>query len=99
MSTNRDNCWVGLEVFTSQFGMQLEHLSDGRFLRVDFGPGGCLDTSTGWGVLQFVMASKVPWREFPELRAHLAGKPPPYDELSGSHERMVEIVDKLEAWD
>lgn len=74
----------------------LKHLSDGRFLRVDFGPGGRFDTFSGWGVMQFVMVSQAPWREFPELRAHLAEKPPPFHELSGSHERMVAIVDKLE---
>jgi len=68
---------------------------DGRFLRVDFGPGGRFDAFTGWGVLQFVMTSKAPWREYPELRRHLAEGLPPFDELSGSHERMVSLFSDL----
>lgn len=68
---------------------------DGRFVRVDFGPRGNVDTFTGFGVLQFVMASKPPWREFPELREHLAEKPPPYGHLSGSHARMCVLDDRL----
>jgi hypothetical protein len=69
--------------------------SDGRFLRIDFGPGGRFDTFTGWGVLQFIMTSKSPFREFVALRKYLAGKPPPFTEYSGSHDRMVTIEDRL----
>lgn len=74
----------------------LKHCSDGRFLRIDFGPHGRLDTFTGWGVLQFIMTSKAPWQEFPELRAYLAGKSPPFNELSGSYEKMINFLNKLE---
>jgi hypothetical protein len=73
----------------------LKHRSDARFLRIDFGPQGRLDTFTGWGVLQFIMTSKAPWQEFPELRAYLADKPPPFNELSGSHEKMINFLDRL----
>jgi hypothetical protein len=73
----------------------LTNLVDGRCLRVDFGPHGRLDTFTGFGVLQFVMTSKAPWREFPELRDYLAEKPPPFDRLSGSHARMTALFDEL----
>jgi hypothetical protein len=72
----------------------LKH-SDGKFLRVDFGPGGRFDTFSGWGILQFVMTSKAPWQEFPELRVHLAKRQPPFDELSGSHEKMTALVSEL----
>jgi hypothetical protein len=75
----------------------LENVQDGRFLRLDFGPQGRLDTFTGWGVLQFIMAAKPPWREFPALRDFLAEKPPPYHRLSGSHQKMHLLADHL--WD
>jgi hypothetical protein len=75
----------------------LENLQDGRFLRLDFGPQGRLDTFTGWGVLQFVMAAQPPWREFPALRDFLTEKPPPYHRLSGSHQKMCLLADHL--WD
>ena len=71
--------------------------ADGRFLRVDFGPGGRYDTFTGFGVLQFVMTSRPPWREFDELRTYLADGPPPHDELSGSHKGMVALIKGLKA--
>lgn len=74
----------------------LRHQSDGRFLRIEFGPGGRFDTISGWGILQFVMTSKSPWQEFPELLQHLAEKPPPYNELSGSHEKMTKLWERIE---
>lgn len=73
----------------------LKHQADGRFLRLDFGPGGRFDTFTGWGILQFVMTSKAPRPEFPELQAYLAEKVPPFDELSGSYQRMTELWERL----
>jgi hypothetical protein len=82
-------CFHGLEC-------DLAHRSDGRFLRVDFGPQGRTDTFSGWGVLQFVMTSKAPWREFPELQAHLAAKPPPYNSWSGSYDRMATLWKRME---
>jgi hypothetical protein len=75
----------------------LKNTRDGRFLLLEFGPHGRCDTFTGWGVLQFVMTTKSPWREFPELKAFLAETPPPHNERSGSHERMKTLADRLEA--
>jgi hypothetical protein len=72
------------------------HLSDGRMLRLDFGPGGRYDTFTGWGVLQFVMTTRLPWRTFPDLQRYLAQQPPPYDELSGDHSKMTDLFSRLE---
>jgi hypothetical protein len=72
---------------------------DGRSLRVDFGPGGRFDTFTGWGVLQFIMTSKAPWKEFPELRTHLTDKSLPSDtadRFSGNHKEMTVLVSRLE---
>jgi hypothetical protein len=46
----------------------LENTADGRLLRLDFGPGGRVDTFTMWGVLRFVMTSAAPWPEYPDLR-------------------------------
>ena len=69
----------------------------GRFLRIDFGPGGRTDTFTAFGVLQFIMTSVPPWTEFAELKARLAQRPPPYDEYSGSMNHMGKVWDGLEA--
>lgn len=74
----------------------LYHLKDGRCLRVDFGPQGRLDTFTGWGVLQFIMTTKDPWREFPQLQAYLAKTAAPFTHLSGSHAKMVLLFEELE---
>src|SRR5262249_51380423 len=67
-----------------------------RFLRVDFGPGGITTAFTAWGVTQFIMTSKAPWREFPQLQSYLAEGPPPYSEHSGSLERAGVLFDKLD---
>jgi hypothetical protein len=75
----------------------LQNGTDGRFLRVDFGPRGRLDTFTAWGVLQFVMTSVPPWPEFPQLKAYFAKGAPPFDRFSGSFEEMSRIWDRLEA--
>ena len=78
------------------FECDLRH-ADGRFLRVDFGPKGRLDTFTMWGVLQFIMTSAPPWLEFADLKGYFAEKEPPLNELSGSFSRIRAIWDMLEA--
>ncbi len=78
------------------FECDLRH-SDGRFLRIDFGPKGRLDTFTMWGILQFIMTSAPPWSEFPDLKQYLAEKEPPLNELSGSFSKMCAVWDTLEA--
>jgi hypothetical protein len=78
------------------FECDLRNTTDGRFLRFDFGTGGRCDCVTAWGVLQFVMTSKEPWREFPTLRERLARTGPPYDYLSGDHAKVSEAWDRLE---
>jgi len=74
----------------------LKNSQDGRFLRLDFGPNGRFDTFSGWGILQFIMTTKAPWRTFPSLQCFLAEKVPPYNEFSGSHEKMIQITKRLE---
>lgn len=75
----------------------LRNRADGRILRIDFGPGGSVDTFTAWGVLQFIMTSVAPWTAFPQLKTFLAERPPPYDEYSGSMKRICQVWDRLEA--
>jgi hypothetical protein len=76
----------------------LKNSADGRFLRIDFGPQGRVDTFTAWGVLQFIMASAPPWPEFAELKSSFAkGPPPPYDPYSGDLARIGPVWDNLEA--
>lgn len=69
--------------------------SDGRFLRIDFGPGGRVDTFTAWGVLQFIMTARAPWPEFPDLQREFAEGEPPFDQYSGSLERFGHVWDSL----
>ncbi len=73
----------------------LKNTRDGRFLRLDFGPNGRYDTFSGFGILQFIMTTTFPWREFAKLKVHLYNKPAASDELSGSHQRMRAIVKRL----
>lgn len=64
---------------------------DGRHVRVDFGPGGRLDTFTGYGVLQFVVATRRPWRTFPSLRAQFAAREGADELRPNAHDRMCEL--------
>jgi hypothetical protein len=75
----------------------LNNTADGRHLRIDFGPGGSVETFTAWGVLQFIMTSVAPWREFPQLQARFAKGPGPFDQFSGAMEKMSPVWDRLEA--
>lgn len=75
----------------------LDHAEDGRFLRIDFGPHGRTDAFTSWGVAQFVMTSKHPWPEFPDLQTFLAIHPPPYNERSVTFDRETSLSDRLQA--
>ena len=45
-----------------------ENESDGRFIRLDFGPYGRVDTFTSWGLLQFIMTTQKPWSGFANLK-------------------------------
>lgn len=75
----------------------LTNVKDGWFLRIDFGPRGRVDTFTAWGVLQFLMTSISPWREFPQLKAHFAQNAPPFGRLSGSLAKLSPIWARLES--
>ena len=65
--------------------------ADGRFLRIDFGPDGRIDTFTAWGLLQFIMTSKFPWPSFSTLKQHFSENGPPYDQFSGDIDKMNQI--------
>lgn len=69
---------------------------DSRFLRFDFGPGGRVDTFTAWGVLQFFMTSCAPWPEFPVLQRYFAMRGPPFDQYSGSFDKLCDVWEALE---
>jgi hypothetical protein len=73
----------------------LKNREDDRGLRVDFGPGGRIDTFTGWGVMQFAMASKPPWRVFPALREHFSYRCSITKNQSGDHGKMTTLENKL----
>ena len=82
--------------FFHGFECDIKNTQDGRFVRVDFGPARNRLTFTGWGIMQFVMTSKPPWREFAVLRSCLARKAPPYDEYSGSEIKVEASLEQLE---
>lgn len=87
-----DNQW---RYFFHGYECDIENLLDGRFLRIDFGPGGSTETFTGYGVLQFVMTTKSPWADFDRLKRFLAVANAPYNRFSGDHSKISDICDKL----
>jgi hypothetical protein len=70
--------------------------ADGRFLRLDFGPGGRIDTMSAWGVLQFIMTSVSPWADYAALKQLFGDRGPPYDQHSGNLHKFLEHWDRLE---
>ncbi len=82
--------------FFHGYECDLKNSSDGRFLRIDFGPGGRSDTFTAWGVLQFIMTSAEPWSQFDELKLFFAKNSPPFDQFSGNSHKIYDIWDILE---
>lgn len=89
----RDTTWS--YVFHGFADCDLKNEVDGRFLQVSFGPRGRYDVFSAWGTLQYVMASKLPWPEYPLLKRYFANQPPPYNHLSGSYNRMQRLVEPL----
>jgi len=71
----------GLEV-------DVHHAIDGRAVRIDFGPWG-IPAFTPGAVGAFAVASRSPWRVFPELKAVLAGV------VGFDHARCVAFCDEL----
>ena len=67
----------------------LRHISDGRYVRIEFGPGGRIDTFTNWGLLNFIVSSKEPWPDFLELKNYLMTTD------SDSLKKMKAITDEL----
>lgn len=74
----------------------LKHVEDGRFIQISFGPSGRFDTFSGWGTMLFIMASKYPWPDYPDLKQYLAKETPPYNYLSGSHRKMLDLSESIE---
>lgn len=79
------------------FECDLKNSNDGRYLRIDFGPHGRVGILNSWGVLQFIMTSVSPWREFPQLKAYFAKGDPPYDAYSGDCRKMEVVWNRLES--
>lgn len=82
--------------FFHGFECDLKHAEDGRFLRLDFGPGGRFDTFSAWGVLQLIITSTAPWAEFAPLKQLFAKTEPPWDEYSGNFPAFGERWDRLD---
>ncbi|WP_110520037.1 DUF6896 domain-containing protein [Herpetosiphon llansteffanensis] len=75
----------------------MSNQQDGRFVRIEFGPGGRADCISSYSVLQFIMTSKAPWGYYPELQAQLADKPAPFDEHSGDYQAIHTLIEPLYA--
>ena len=84
-------------VFFHGLECDLENLSDGRLLRLDFGPGGGVNTFTMWGVLQFVMTSTAPWVEYTALKHRFAAVGSPTNGFGGDMAAIDQVWDQLEA--
>ena len=74
----------------------LSNTSDDRFLRVDFGPHGRIDTFSSWGVWQFIRRSSAPWREFREIKNHILDGASTLDPAAGYYDRFCPIWDSLD---
>jgi hypothetical protein len=72
------------------------NVDDKRLVRIDFGSSTQRLVITGFGVLQYVMTVRPPWRCFEALRAFLVKHGKPYGYLSGDHAKMSTICDRLE---
>jgi hypothetical protein len=90
----KDTAW---SYYPHGFECDLKNSNDGRYLRIDFGPHGRVGILNSWGVLQFIMSSVIPWREFPQLKAFFAKGNPPYDYHSGDSCKMSQVWDRLES--
>lgn len=82
--------------FFHGYECDLRNKKDGRALRMNFGPGGRVDILDSWGVMRFIMTSVFPWREFPRLQAFFAKSGEPYNENSGSAEKLRPVWDGLQ---
>jgi hypothetical protein len=89
----KDAAWT---YFPHGFECDLKNTNDGRYLRIDFGPRGRVGILNSYGVLQFIMTSVYPWREFPQLKEYFANGDPPYDHNSGNWRKMSQLWDRLE---
>ena len=77
--------------FFHGFECDLDHMKDGRHLRIEFGPKGRIDTFSGFAVMEYIMASKPPWPEYKELKEFLVS--PEYP--SGSFDKMCILASEL----
>lgn len=75
----------------------LKNAADGRFLRLDFGPGGRIDTLSAWGILQFIMTSTPPWSDWTTLKQLFADTDTPYDQNSGNFAKFCEYWNRLDS--
>lgn len=61
--------------FFHGFECDLRHCSDGRMIRIEFGPEGRTDTFTDWGLFQYILSSKSNWFSKPEVIQYFASYP------------------------
>ncbi|MBM7845419.1 DUF6896 domain-containing protein [Herpetosiphon giganteus] len=89
-----DTAW---RYFLHGLECDISNQEDGRFVRIEFGPGGRADCLSSYSVLQFIMTSKAPWGYYPELQAQLADEPAPFDEHSGDYHAIKALIEPLYA--
>lgn len=78
-------------------GLECDFINtDGRFLRVDFGPNGTLETFTPWGVFQFINTSKWPWLEFPDLKQYLSDHNSNNQQNNAAYNKLLSLFEGLE---
>lgn len=79
--------------FFHGFECDLRHCGDGRMIRIEFGPGGRIDTFTDWGIFQYLISSKSYWFSKPEVIQYFSA----YHEIE-DYQKISVIVNKLKSY-
>lgn len=79
----------------------LRHSRDDRFLRIEFGPGGRIDTFTDWGIYQFITSFKDNWPSSPAVAAYFSKNTPFHHvhatEQLDAYQKISFIINRLKS--
>lgn len=73
------------------------HMGDGRFLRVDFGPHGAVNTFSAWGVFQLIEHTVAPWRTFSSLMEAIRAGTRTESAAADAYSQFLSVWTQLEA--
>ncbi len=58
--------------FFHGFECDFRHILDGRLIRIEFGPGGRIDTFTDWGIYKFITTVRKQWLTTPAVLTYFS---------------------------